>query len=93
MNATVNPPDRPRDPAHFGEKGIEPQDMEHAEDSSLRVQLGEHLNDLTRTSLQTLDRSTSPVIEFVKRNPLAVVAAVGALAAIFAALSYRRRAY
>jgi hypothetical protein len=81
------------------------------ENSSLRVQLGEHLDantrdDLTRDelirerldrtiddSLQSLERSAHSVIEYVKKNPLSVIAAVGGIAAIVAAMSRRRRWY
>ena len=42
-------------------------------------------------SLQSLERSAHSVIEYVKKNPLPVIAAVGGIAAVFAALSRRRR--
>ena len=42
-------------------------------------------------SLQNIERSARSMVEYVKKNPLPVIAAVGGIAAIFAALSRRNR--
>jgi hypothetical protein len=108
MNATPDPFESPSNSTQFGGDGSYAS-SEDEHDSSLRVQLGEHLDarardDLTsdelirerldRTigdSLQSLERSAHSVIEYVKKNPLPVIAAVGGIAAVLAALSSRRR--
>lgn len=108
MNSTPDPLERARNSTPFG--GDDSFESRHSEqDSSLRVQLGEHLDagtrdDLTRDelirerldrtideSLQRLERSAHSVIEYVKKNPLPVLAAVGGVVAVLAALSRRRR--
>lgn len=42
-------------------------------------------------SLQSLERSAQSMVAFVKKNPLPVMAVVGGIAAVVAALSRRRR--
>lgn len=51
----------------------------------------ERLDQTIDESLQSLERSAHSMIEYVKKNPLPIIAAVGGLFAVFAALSRRRR--
>jgi hypothetical protein len=107
MSSTPDSFERPQNPTQFG--GDVSYSSSSDEDSSLRVQLGEHLDERTRDeitgeelirerldqtigdSLQSLERTAHSVIEYVKKNPLPVIAAVGGFAAVLAALSRRRR--
>ena len=106
MNSTPDPFERPQN-SHFSGDGS--YESMGDEDSSLRVQLSEHLDERTRDditgdelirermdrviddSLSSLERSAHSAIEYVKKNPLPVIAAIGGIAAVFAALSSRRR--
>ncbi len=107
MSSTPDSFERSQSPNQFDGDGLYASSSD--QDSSLRVQLGEHLDERTRDemtgdelirerldrtigdSLQSLERSAHSMIEYVKKNPLPVIAAVGGIAAIFAALSSRRR--
>ena len=88
MSSTPNPPDRPHNPTHFGGEGLyESTGME--QESSLKVRLGDHLDSVTRGSLQMAQRSSTSTLDFIRSNPIPVLLAVGGLAWLLA--SRRRR--
>ena len=88
MSSTPNPPDRPHNPTHFGGEGLyESTGME--QESSLKVRLGDHLDSVTRGSLQRAQRSGTSTLDFIRSNPIPVLLAVGGLAWLLA--SRRRR--
>ena len=87
MSSTPNPPDRPHDPTHFGGEGLyESTGME--QESSLKVQLGDHLDSITRESMQMAPRSSTSTLDFIRSNPIPVLLAVGGLVWLLAS---RRR--
>jgi hypothetical protein len=96
MNSTPDALERPRNPTQFGGDGlydstgaVEHSDAEQG--TSLKVQLGEHLDGATRGSLQAAEGSASSIFEFARRHPISILVAVGGIAAIFAALNRRGR--
>ena len=83
MSSTPNPPDRPDNPTHFGGEGLyESTGME--QESSLKVRLGDHLDSVTRGSLQMAQRSSTSTLDFIRSNPIPVLLAVGGLAWLLA---------
>ena len=108
MNATHDPSEHQNNSTRFGGEGLY-ESSSSEQDSSLRVQLGELLDESARDdiagqelirermdrviddSLQSFDRSARSTLDFVRENPLPVLAAVGGIVAIFAALGRRRR--
>jgi hypothetical protein len=88
MNSTPNPPERPHNPTHLGGEGLyESTGME--QESSLKVRLGDHLDSVTRESMQMAQRSSSSALDFVRSNPIPVLLALGGLVWLLA--SRRRR--
>jgi hypothetical protein len=87
MSSTPNPPDRPHDPTRFGGEGLyESTGME--QETSLKVRLGDHLDSVTRESMQMAQRSSTSTLDFVRSNPIPVLLAVGGLVWLLAS---RRR--
>lgn len=107
MNSTPDPFERSQDStqvsAHSSYESASDQDSslhvrlgEHLDEGTLDDITGnelirERMDRVIDDSLQSLERSAHSVIEYVKKNPLPVIAAVGGIAAVFAALSRRRR--
>ncbi len=88
MNSTSIPPERQGNPTHFGGEGLyESTGTEEA--TSLKVRLGDHLDSMTQGSLQVARRSTGPMVDVLKQNPLAVALAVAGF--VWLLTSQRRR--
>jgi hypothetical protein len=78
MSSTPNPPDRPHDPTHFGGEGsYESTGME--QESSLKVRLSDHLDRVTRGSMQMAQRSSTSTLDFIRSNPIPMLLAVAGL--------------
>lgn len=62
------------------------------EDSSLRVQLGEHLDPSTRGALESGPTTMTPnaIMDFVKRNPVPLALAAGGLLWLLTSRRWRR---
>jgi hypothetical protein len=87
MSSTA-PPERPKNPTHFG--GNDLSDSANAGDqTTLKVQLGEHLDSATRRSLQVAQRSSRSASDFLTRNPIPLLIALGGLVWLIAARSRR----
>jgi hypothetical protein len=88
MSSTPNPPERPHNPTHFGGEGLyESSGVE--EESSLKVQLGDQLDEITRRSLQATQRSAGSMLDVVRSNPIPVLLAVGGLVWLLASRNRR----
>jgi hypothetical protein len=86
------PPERPKDPTHFGGEGLYESKAETAEggqESSLKVPLGEHVQSATRESLAGDQSAQGSVWEFAKRNHVPTLLAVGGIAWLIGALVRR----
>lgn len=89
MSSTPNAPERPHDQTDFGGEGLyESTGME--QESSLKVRLGDHLDSVTRGSLQMAQRSSSSAFDFIRSNPIPVLLAIGGLVWL---LGSRRRSH
>ena len=79
-------PERPTNPTHFGGEGLYESQSQTAEtsdssnDSSLKVPLVEHVEPATRDSLMHDRTARGSPFDFVKRNRLHTVLAVGGVA-------------
>ena len=79
--SSAAPPEDPNDDLY---------DSADASDSTtLKVQLGEHLDSATRRSLQVAQRSSSSALDFLRRNPVPLLIAVGSLVWLVAARNRR----
>jgi len=82
MSWNPNATDRSANSTQFGDAGLyDPTNTQ--EDSSLKVQLGEHLDPQTRSSLESgqspMTGSLDSMMQFVKRNPIPLALAAGGL--------------
>jgi hypothetical protein len=85
------PPERPRDPTHFGGEGL----YDNENEGSLKVPLDEQLDSATKQSLggETDERSgrsqSDAVWDFARRNHVPAVLAVGGVAVLLGMLIRR----
>jgi hypothetical protein len=78
------PPERPKNPTHFGGEGLYEA---KGDDASLKVPLGEHVDNATKESLEgeQLPKSGS-VWEFARRNHVPALLAAGGIVWLIATL-------
>jgi hypothetical protein len=92
MNSTPNMPEHPHNPTHFGGNGL--YDSSGVEQvAPLKEELREQLDSASRQSLESLQRSTNSILDYVRRNPMRVAIGVAGVAALLAAWSRRRTRY
>jgi len=80
------PPERPKNPTHFGGEGLYDADTQRSDgsamagDASLRVPLGEQVDSATKDSLQGAQGTSGrSVWEFAKRNHVPALLAAGGI--------------
>ena len=81
LGSTV-PPERPTNPTHFGGEGLydsKPDPAAEANDASLKVPLGEQMDDAARESLVSEQTDPRSLWDFARRNHLLTLLAVGGL--------------